>query len=169
MSEAGGDTVINIFGSIDTSSLTVTSDAFDSAWTDGFFFQDGVSYLQNNPSSSNANWDFFAFDGATTGALGTGTGTLIGVTSGTRLVLHANGTGSDGIFLDSSYVSGSAINSTITFTGTSASTLGLDSGTDFAGTLANGDTIGSVAAVPEPSSTALLGLGSLGLILRRRR
>ncbi len=69
------------------------------------------------------------------------------------------------------YTSGSDLNGTLTFTGHSFASLGLTpSPIPFTWTFANTDTVKmTVAAVPEPSSTALLGLGGLALMLRRRR
>jgi hypothetical protein len=62
-----------------------------------------------------------------------------------------------------------------TFTGTSLADFGLTAGTDVLwmqnvnATGTDGDVRLVAAVVPEPSTTALLGLGGLALILRRKR
>lgn len=70
------------------------------------------------------------------------------------------------------YVSGAPISSSYTITGLDLATLAPVSGTVL--TIASGDIVTvstgvSIAAVPEPSSTLLLGLASMGFLTRRRR
>jgi PEP-CTERM motif len=70
------------------------------------------------------------------------------------------------------YVSGAALSGSAAYLGQSFSTLGVTPGT-YTWTLGNGDTIalaiGTIAAVPAPSSLALLASGAACLAVRRRR
>jgi hypothetical protein len=70
----------------------------------------------------------------------------------------------------------SAYNATLTYNNTTIDTIFgggfFDNGPVHAWTLSGGaatDTISYVAAVPEPSSSLLIGLGAFGLLARRKR
>lgn len=73
------------------------------------------------------------------------------------------------LYIPTGYISGNDITGSIFFAGLSVADLGTIN-SDFSwGPGADQRIAASVSAVPEPSSTALLGLGTLGLLLRRRR
>ena len=85
------------------------------------------------------------------------------------------GTGDEGIFVPQGYTFGTALSATNTFSSKSFASLGLTPGT-YTTTWGAGATadfltinVGAAAAVPEPSTFALLGMGAIGLIGHGRR
>ena len=78
------------------------------------------------------------------------------------------------IFLPTGYVSGTTLNSSSIFLGTTLADLGLLNGSSYTynyGTGLNADSIvfNVGAPVPEPASMALVGAGLFGLVASRRR
>lgn len=77
------------------------------------------------------------------------------------------------LFLPAGYTSGDSLAGTTTLAGQSFATLGLTGG-DTVWTHGSGQSLtlsvtGGAAAVPEPSSLALLGLGGIGFVFYRRK
>lgn len=111
-----------------------------------------------------ANWGSSAFAAGTTNA------------TGDFFVLDTSGFGSPRIYLPKNYIFGRTLTGSAIFANVSLAALGLNVG-QYVYTGPSNDTItvniqgGSIAAVPEPASWALmiLGFGTVGMALRRRR
>jgi hypothetical protein len=74
------------------------------------------------------------------------------------------------LLIPHNYILGDSINSSSVFTGKTLSSLGLTHDTHYNWSYGNGDNIVvNVGVIPEPSAFALLGLGTVGLVARRRR
>ena len=74
------------------------------------------------------------------------------------------------LLIPHNYILGDSINSSSVFTGKTLSSLGLTHDTHYNWSYGNGDQIQiHVGVIPEPSAFALLGLGTVGLLARRRR
>jgi hypothetical protein len=74
------------------------------------------------------------------------------------------------LYIPHNYILGDSINSSSVFTGETLSSLGLTHDTHYNWSYGNGDQIQiHVGVIPEPSAFALLGLGTVGLVARRRR
>ena len=74
------------------------------------------------------------------------------------------------LLIPHNYILGDSINSLSVFTGETLSSLGLTHDTHYNWSYGNGDNIQiHVGVIPEPSAFALLGLGTVGLVARRRR
>jgi len=158
--DIGSDVVFTYSGSIDTTGLTLGSGNSQSlGWigtlggTDRFYAMNGY-----------VRW---------TGAVTTDT---FGVSLNTSGVATGDSFGFEQniVWLDPNYVSGSAMNGTLTFANTNLGTLGFSVGQSFVATLPN-DTItvniGPMSAVPLPAGLPLLlvGLGAFGYLSGRKR
>ena len=101
--------------------------------------------------------------------------TVASFSSGDRFGIVGDAITDSELWLPDGYVSGTALASTATFTGNTIAGLGLAEGTyNYTwGSGANADfvriNIGASAAVPEPSSLALLGMGGLTVLGYGRR
>ena len=162
VSETGGDTVFSLSGSIDTDSLGAANFYTSTPPSNISGFNRQV-LVDPSPETPAAYWWLassplvFANIGYTEGV---GTGDFFGITASS-------------IILASSYVSGTALSSTLTFGGRSFSDLGLIDGT-YVWSLSNQETVTmtiETATVPLPAGLPLLlaGLGALGLAARRHR
>lgn len=158
--DVGSDVVFTYSGSIDTTGLTLGSGSSQSfGWvgtqsgTDRFYAMNGY-----------VRW---------TGAV---TVETFGVALNTSGVATGDSFGYEQniVWLDPNYVSGSAINGTLTFANTTLATMGFSVGQSFVATLPN-DTItvniGPVPAVPLPAGLPLLlvGLGAFGYLSERKK
>ncbi|BDS07734.1 hypothetical protein NT6N_27740 [Oceaniferula spumae] len=142
----------------------------------------GLSFLSNSPFPDDFRIDptdpeilFFGPGDVYSGlgfslTFGTGGFNATGTTSGDHFGFESNN-----LLVPTGFVSGGSIFSEGVFSGTDLATLGVNVGT-FDYTLPNTDTISVVigsapspAAVPEPSSALLLGLGLLGFVSHRKR
>ncbi|GAA5496058.1 hypothetical protein Rhal01_02239 [Rubritalea halochordaticola] len=160
-------------GSNDTLSLTGTSGLTGNFITSGgtanhFQFSSSAVLTLNNANPLRSG---VGFNGNFNWALGT-TGTVVHTdlsNSGSHLARKVN----QGFFA----INGTKVNTVTTYDGTNLTALNTDlkdnhtvDGYYFEITEAGGQqTLSLVAAVPEPSSTALIGLAGLGFILRRRK
>jgi hypothetical protein len=162
--EQGGSVVFDYTGSIDLASATSSSSLSISA---GEFI--GTSaYIR----SLDGNVSIYTTTFTSITPLGTGF-VAGGSVSGSSFGLEAKpGVNADQIYLPSGYVSGSNISGSLTFSGQSFSSLGLTPGST-TWTWSNG--VGSdsatfnIVAVPEPSTTLLLGAAAAVAIIARRR
>jgi hypothetical protein len=152
--ETGSDVVFTYSGSLDLTGATktdITTNSFD-----------GISPSQGLFLNRSTNMDRYEWS-SSAGAFGPGGLAFGAVATGDAFVVQGF------LCVEDGYVSGNSIAGTLTYTGTTLGTLGVDfSGGDHVWTMAgSSDTV--TLTTPEPSSTALLGLGALGLMLRRKR
>ncbi|HEY8899476.1 MAG TPA: PEP-CTERM sorting domain-containing protein [Chthoniobacterales bacterium] len=163
--EQAGAVVFDYSGSIDLASATF-SFGFSSGIVGEFIGSPGyVKSLTGNISVYTTN-----FTSASSLGPGFASG---GAVSGSSLgLVDVSGVNTDQIYLPSGYVSGSNISGSLTFSGQSFSSLGLTPGST-TWTWSNG--VGSdsatfnIVAVPEPSTTLLLGAAAAVAIIARRR
>ena len=162
LEQVGPDVVADGSGTIDTAGLSATGDDNGSADIEP---ADGV--LTVGPGALTAQETFTGVSGpasfgdGTNPFDGTGTGDIVTIVG----VFGAIG-------LPMSYVSGSALSDTATFSGQTFSSLGVTPGiyTYTFGTAGSADSL-TIFAVPEPSTWAMVLAGTvlLGVTLHRRR
>lgn len=114
--------------------------------------------------------EYLYYVSGSTTSFGTGGFKDADSSSGTAIAIAGS---YNGLYVAASYVSGSITSGTATWNDTTLSGLGLLDGT-YTWTLASDDTIsvvvgGSISAVPEPASIALLGIPAAFTVFRRRR
>jgi len=138
----------------------------------------GLSYSRNQISSGP---DRFGYTGSPTGLFNDVYQNGFHTTSGLNFNPDPNSATGDTFYYSQNNVAVSRSaaagsiytpNTTWTWNNNTLAGIGLGSLTtaeEVVYTSAGGDTISFVSKVPEPSSTLLLGLGGLGLILRRKR
>ncbi|MBI1337463.1 MAG: PEP-CTERM sorting domain-containing protein [Phycisphaera sp.] len=162
--ESGGDVVVTATGSADVSALTLT---FNDNPTTGL--TPNRPYVVVGPDS--AYTDFYT--GLILGLSTFGTGSYTAATSGTGDKVGMDYTSAGDTYtllLPTGYVSGSPLNGSATWQGQTFASLGMTPGsyTLLWQTESSFDSLTLNIGVPEPSSLALLGLGGL-LAMRRRR
>jgi hypothetical protein len=166
--QVGADVVTSFTGFVNTTALTTSGNASGSGLFRGSFFQGG-SVIMFGPQNSYTNYT--GLNGS--GALGSGGRTLADINTGTLSGIISNGSSSY-LLLPNSYVSGSSITGTSTYTGKTLSDLGMTVGT-YNWTWGSGVNAGTaqltISAVPEPSTYALAAIatGAMGVLARRRK
>ena len=169
LTETGGDVVAIGSGTINTAGLTYHSDLGGGTSTPQA--DNGTALFGSGVDASGSHVAVFF---GISGPASFGVGTELGGTSGTGDFVGIFGGGE--LWLTFDYVSGSPLNSTSTWSGSTFSSLGLTPGTYVWtwGTGANADSFTmniGVSSVPEPTSLVLAGcgLGLAGLVVRVRR
>lgn len=160
--ETGGDVVFSYSGTIDTTGASLAGGQALSAYS-------GIIPNLGIVGNSGTPYDGYAITGG--GTFGTGVNTVATISTGDSFQIRSSDLR---VRLPDNYVSGTTISGTtisgdITFTGTDFTTLGVDSSSNITWNLPNDSISLQFTAIPEPSSTALLGLGGLAFALRRRR
>ena len=174
ITESGSDLLITTSGSLDTSGLS----GDDPTFVDPVIFvNDNIAGVllwsfgvgdQTYYSGPGDGFDTSSFSNTFSSGFGPGAATLVsgGADFGFSTSLAD-------LWTPAGYVSGSTVSQVLRVTGESFASLGINDGefAEFSWTSAGGgDSIRMQAgAVPEPSSSLLVGLGGLALILRRRR
>lgn len=155
--ETGGDVVFSYSGTIDTTGASIAGTQTGSAYS-------GIIPNLGIVGNSGTPYDGYAITGG--GIFGVGGNTVATISTGDSFQIRSN---DFRLRLPDNYVSGTTISGDITFTGTDFTTLGVDSSSNITWNLPNDSISLQFTAIPEPSSTALLGLGGLAFALRRRR
>lgn len=163
MTQVGGDVVAKGSGSLNTTGLTLTTQAFIGA---EIAPQNAIIIIGGAGGGVFTAMNIYS--GAISGpaSLGGGGMTFASTSSG-DLAGIAN---SVGIYVPASYTSGAALTSSSTWTGATFAGLGVTAGT-YTWTWGSGATadsftlvVGGPAAVPEPASLAMLGLGGIAIL-----
>ena len=160
-SQVGPDVVATATGSLDLTGLT-----YDRTSLEGSYVIPNLPAVAVGPAT-NTSTDFYT--GVISGPSSFGTGGVTFASSGTgdHISLSASEVG-----VSAGYVSGSSLSGSSTFAGQTFASMGLTPGT-YTYTLPGNTIIVQVgpAAVPEPATTALFGLGVAGVfgVVRRRR
>ncbi len=166
--QVGANVVTSFTGFVNTTALSTSGNANGSGRFWGSFFQGG-SIIQFGPLNTYTNYT--GLNGS--GAFGSGSQTLANINSGTVSGMISDGSNSK-LFLPNSYVSGSSITGTSTYTGKTLSDLGMTIGA-YNWSWGSGTSAGTVAltisAVPEPSTYALAAIatGVMAAMARRRK
>ena len=171
LSQVGGNVVVNGSGTLNLSALTYF----------GQMYSNGGLAASLSPSSAGlisgpgqgAVYQVNMYDGGgLTGPTSFGTGNSSFADSGTGLFAGI-GNRAGFVYVQPSYVSGTALTNSSTYVGQTFDSLGFTPGTYTYtwGTGANADSLTITSVVPEPSTWALLGVGAglLSLALLRRR
>jgi len=168
INQVGSDVIATASGSLDLTGLTfLTSGVLD----DYGITPNWAFFGTGDPGTSDA---YQGYTGPT--SWGSGGWTPSSSSSGTIFALNAGEVpGTQNLFLQPGYVSGSSISSTSTWLGQSLASLGLATGTYVYTTPSDTITMivgtGIAAGVPEPASWAmmLVGFGAIGWTMRRRQ
>jgi hypothetical protein len=166
--QVGADVVTSFTGFVNTTASTTNGNASGTGLFRGSFFQGG-SVIIFGPQNSYTNYT--GLNGS--GALGSGSQTFADINTGTLSGIISNGSSSY-LLLPNSYVSGSSITGTSTYTGKTLSDLGMTVGT-YNWSWGSGANAGTaqltISAVPEPSTYALAAIatGVMAAVARRRK
>ena len=164
ISEVGDDVVVTGSGSINTTDLSLSQ----SIWSAYIEADWGVTTGGTSPFSVSVDvWAGISGPsaiGSPAGSLGSAD-----TSSGDRFGVFFR-SGYDSLIVEEGYVSGTALSGTATWEDKSFAYFGLSEGTyEWTwGSGANADTA-TITVVPEPATMALLGLGGLGLLRRKRK
>ena len=169
LQQVGTNVIATSNGTLDLTGLTFVSGGY--TLTSGVTGSDGYIGTGNSGSALDAYSGF-------TGPATFGTGNLVfGVGAGaTPFGINGRSLGTPVAFVQSGYISGSAIASTLTFANSTFASLGLTQGTYAYTSRSDSITVtigqGAVSgAVPEPAAWAMMigGFGLIGGTMRRRR
>lgn len=167
---ANAQIVINIVESGGDVQATLSGD-FDLAATQGFISTSGA-YNGYSPALgavafTSGNTDYYGMTQSTWTPFGSGGFGNWDASSGDALALFSNPV----LGVPSGYVSGQALSATATKFGTTLAALGMDVGTyttTLVGPSGVSDSVIVNVGIPAPGTAALLGLGGLAAIRRRR-
>ena len=157
--ETGGNVVFSYSGTIDTTGASISGNQTLGAFS-------GIIPNLGIVGNSGTPYDAYSITGGG-GTFGTGGVTVATIHStGDSFQIRDN---DSRVRLPDNYSSGTTISGSITFTGTNFTTLGVDSSSNITWNLPNDSISLQFTAVPEPSSTLLLGLATLTLLGHRRK
>jgi PEP-CTERM motif len=162
LKEVGSNVVGTVSGTLNTSALTYYGNSSDSGC-----MLPSLGVLVVGPTASQYNKGWQGFSGSTT-SFGSGAYNIVDAGSGDTVSFAFNAT--KRAYVSQSYVSGSALSGTATWSGNSFATLGITKGTY---TMTYNGGVDSVVLqagiVPEPATMSLLALGGIATLIRRRR
>jgi hypothetical protein len=165
LQQVGSDVVANGSGTLNTSALTIWGGSGGGV---GFINPSAAILAAGDGSLNPPLWVYSGIAGPT--SFGSGNNTNANSGSGDYVVLDG-ASGPPTLSLPRSYVSGSVIQDTATFSGSSLSSLGIAPGTYTWtwGLGAAADSLTVTAAVPEPSTWAMMATGTALLLGLTRR
>ncbi len=164
--ESGNDVVINFSGSANTSGLTFHSDGVSTHTVrpQGWSFGTSTTNVPTTRYTGITHPATYFYTGSVNLTPSSGSGDRLGIQQGALNLL----------VLPRNYTSGTQLSGTSTFNNATLQSLNFTPGTYITtwGSVANGNADSlimnvGIAAVPEPSSMALLSVGAIGLAARR--
>lgn len=166
MQQEGSDVVAKGSGSLDTAALSFTGTG--TGYETGVWPSNG--YVGLGPDGDSTPFDQYLGTILGPGNFGGGGPTL--PTSGSGDLVFTGGSTTGGLIVPEGYGSGDPLSDTVTFAGSTYSSLGITPGT-YTWTWGSGRTADSftleINNVPEPASLAALGVPAAMCLLRRRR